>query len=77
MTLHFHVAVLSFPVMMFVCVYVFICRGMALILTRPFMLGGLPFLTYAVASLSPASPSVRGLHPKKLPHGLLSSLSPI
>ncbi len=46
------------------CVYVFFCCGMALILIRPFMLGGLPFLTYSLASLSHASPSVRGLHPK-------------
>lgn len=42
----------------------FICCGMALILTRPLTLRGLPFLTYALASLSSASPSVRRLHPK-------------
>lgn len=49
----------------FVCLCV--CCAMALILNGPFMLWGAgvgSFLTFTFTSLSPASPSVRGLHPK-------------
>lgn len=53
-------AVLSFPVLMFVSVCVFIPRA-ALILTWG---GWGPFLTFASASLSSASPSVRRRYPK-------------
>lgn len=62
-------AVLSFPVLMFVCVFI------PLILT----LGGGPFLTYASASLSLASPSVRRLYPKssKWPPFLSSQILPV
>lgn len=52
---------------LFPCVYVCVCMCsfvVTLILIGPFVLGGLPSLTYVWASLSPASPSVRGLHPK-------------
>lgn len=38
--LNFHVALLSFPSLMFVCVCVFICCDMALIQICPVMLEG-------------------------------------
>lgn len=65
-------AVLSFPVLMFVCVFI---PCMALILTW----GGGPFLTYASASFSLASPSVRRLYPKssKWPPFLSSQILPV
>lgn len=64
-------AVLSFPVLMFVCVH-------SLYGSNP-DLGGGPFLTYASASLSLASPSVRRLYPKssKWPPFLSSQILPV
>lgn len=57
-------AVLSFPVLMFVCLVSVHLLWYDSNPDSSSRLGVLPFLTYALASLSPASPSVRGLQSK-------------